>query len=166
MKKFVFAFALVFFAFAMSACALVTYGPSDNTADAQYVQSVKAVVDSEEVIKFMNKGYFVAKAAAPRFGQTWGASGTIVVTDKTLYFLFWNRNANAFDVLRKLPIADIVNINHISSVFEPGDCLSIEDKNHRFDLFSCREMFSKANINMVEKNRELLNCLNAARNAK
>lgn len=166
MKKSVFAFVLVFFAFAMSACALATYGPSDNTTDAQYVQSVKAVLDSEEAIKFISKGYFVARAAKPGPAQTWGASGTVVVTDKTLYFLFWKRNDNVFDVIRKLPVADIININQISSVFAPGDCLSIEDKNNRFDLFSCCEMFSKANTNLAEKNRELLNYLNAARNAK
>jgi hypothetical protein len=151
MKKLVFAFALVFFAFAMSACVHVVYGPSDN---AQYVQSVQAVVGSGEGIKFMDKGYFVAHRAAPGFGQTWGVHGTIVVTDKILYFLFWNRNANTFDVIRKLPIADIVNINHISSV---SDCLSIEDKNHRFDLFSYSSDHAK-------KNRELLNYLNAVRN--
>ena len=166
MKKFVFAFALVFIAFAMSACVRIAYGPSDNTADAQYVQSVQAVVDNEEAIKFMDKGYFVANAARPGPAQTWGASGMIVVTDKTLYFLFWNRNANAFDVIRKLPIADIVNINHITSIFSPGDCLSIEDKNQRFDLFARLEMFSKANLHLAEKNRELLDWLNAVRNAE
>ena len=166
MRKCVFAFALVFFAFTMSSCVLVAHGPSDNAADAQYVQSIQTVVDSNEAIAFMDKGYFVANAAKPGPTQTWGASGTIVVTDKTLYFLFWNRHASTFDVIRKLPIADIANIDHISSIFNPVDSLSIEDKNHRFDVFSCQLMFSKDNQNLVEKNRKLMNCLNEIRNAK
>lgn len=164
MKKFVYTFALVVFAFAISACAQIAYGPSNDTADAAYAQSVQAVVDSNETIKFMDKAYMLANTAAPGPAQTWGVFGTIVVTENTLYFLFWNRNTNAFDVLRKLPVTDMVNINHISSVFGPGDYLSIEDKNHRFDLFSCYEMYSTANL--VDKNRELLNHLNAASSAK
>ena len=161
MKKLALAFTLVFFAFAMSACVKINYGPSDTVADAGYVQSVQAVMDSSETVMFMDKGYFVAKAATPVYGQTWGVHGTIVGTDKTLYFLFWNRNANGFDVLRKLPIINIVNIKHISSMWAPGDCLSIEDKDGRSDLFACLEMYSQANL--ADKNRELLNYLNAVR---
>ena len=131
-------------------------------ADAGYVQSVQAVVDSEEAIKFMDKAFCLPNTAAPGPGQTWGVFGTIVVTDKTLYFLFWNRNAQAFDVIRKLPITDMVNIKHISSIFGPGDYLSIEDKNRRFDLYSCYELYSTADI--IGKNRELLDCLNTVRN--
>jgi hypothetical protein len=162
MKKFVFAFALVFFAFTMSGCVRTTHGPSDSTGDAAYAKSVQAVVGSAETIKFMDRAYMLANTAKPGPAQTWGAFGTIVVTDKTLYFLFWNRNAGSFDVLRKLPITDIVNIDHISSVWGPGDYISIEDKDHRFDLFSCYTIPVTANV--VEKNRELLNYLNAVRN--
>ena len=164
MKKSVFASVLVFFAFAMSACIHVAHGPSENTADARYAQSVQTVLGSDEAIKFMDKGYFVANAAKPGPTQTWGVHGTIVVTDKALYFLFWNRNANAFDVIRKLPVADIVKIDHISSFFAPGDSLSIEDTNRRFDLFSCFVMYSTDNL--AEKNRKLLNSLNAVRESK
>ncbi|MDR1396480.1 MAG: hypothetical protein LBJ14_01925 [Desulfarculales bacterium] len=164
MKKLVFAFALVFFASAMSACVHIAYGPSDYVGDAEYVQSVQAVVDSTEAIKFTDKAYMLANTAQPGPAQTWGVFGTVAVTDKTLYFLYWNQNANAFDVLRKLPVTGIVNINHISSIWGPGDYLSVEDKNHRFDLFSCYEMYSTANL--AEKNRELLNYLNAVRNAR
>ena len=164
MKKFACALALVFSAFALSACVHVAYGPSDNIADAQYVQSAQAVVDSGETIAFMDKGYFVAQAAAPGAAQTWGVHGTIVLTDKTLYFLFWNRNSNAFDALRKLPVADIVKITHIDSIWAPGDCLSIEDKDRRSDLFSCLEMYST--VNLRDKNLLFLQRLEAARNVK
>ena len=164
MKKFILAFTFVYFALAMSACVKSVHGPSDNMSDAMYAQSVKAAVDSKETIKFMDKGYWLANAAEPGYGQTWGAFGTIVVTDKNLYFLFWNRDDNVFDVLRKLPVADIVSINHISSLWSPGDCLSIKDKDGRSDLFSCLEMYSEADL--AEKNRVFLDCLNAARNSQ
>lgn len=164
MKKVIFTFALVFFAFAMSACVHIAYGPSDNPADAAYVQSVQAVVGSEEAIKFMEKAYMLANTAKPGPAQTWGVFGTIVATDKALYFLYWNRNTNAFDALRKLPITDMVNSTHISSMWGPGDYLSIEDKNHRSDLFSCYQI--PVTANPIERNRELLQYLNSARTAK
>jgi hypothetical protein len=166
MKKFVFAFVLVFFAFALSACVHITYGPSDNIADAGYVQSVQAVVDSKEAIQFMDKAFWLPNTVAPGPAQTWGVFGTIVVTEKTLYFLYWNRNAKAFDVLRKLPVADVVNMKHITSIFGPGDYISTEDKDRRFDLFSCFEMYAASTAILIDKNRKLLNSLNAARNAQ
>ncbi|SBV97894.1 exported hypothetical protein [uncultured delta proteobacterium] len=164
MKKVVLAFVLAFSAFAISACVHIAYGPSDNIADAQYVQSVQAVLDSKETITFMDKAYMLANTAKPGPAQTWGVFGTIVVTDNTLYFLFWNRNANAFDVLRKLPLTDMANIDHISSAWGPGDYIAIEDKDHRFDLYSCYTIPVTANV--VEKNRELLDSLNAVKNTK
>jgi hypothetical protein len=164
MKKFVLALALS--AFALSACVHVAYGPSDNIADAGYVQSVQAVVDGNETIKFMDKAFCLPNTPKPGPAQTWGVFGTVVVTDKTLYFLYWNRNAKAFDVLRKLPVADVVNIKHITSIFGPGDYVSTEDKDHRFDLFSCLELFATPTAILIDKNRKLLDSLNAARNAQ
>ncbi len=164
MKKFILAFAIVISAFTMSACVHIDYGPSDNTADAEYVQSVKAVLDSNEAIKFMNKAYLLANTAKPGPAQTWGVFGTVVSTDKTLYFLFWDRNAKTFNVLRKLPVADMDDINHISSIWGPGDYIAIKDKSRRIDLYSCYTIPATADV--VEKNRELLNSLNAARNAQ
>lgn len=164
MKKVVLVFILAFYAFAMSACVKIQYGPSDTITDAGYVQAAQAVIDGSETIKLMDKGYILGNTAKPGPAQSWGVFGTIVATDKALYFLFWNRNSSAFDVLRKLPIADMVNVSHISSPWGPGDYISIEDKDHRFDLFTCFEMYAAEN--MIEKNRELLGYLNAARNAK
>ena len=164
MKKVAFAFALVFFAFTMSSCVHVAYGPSDNITDAGYVHSAQAAVDSGETIHFMDKAYFLANTPKPGHAQTWGAFGTVVGTDKTLYFLFWNRNINAFDVLRKIPVANMVDVAHISSPFGPGDYVSIEDKDHRFDLFSCYEMHSATSP--VDKNRKLLHYLDAVRNSQ
>ena len=164
MKKLICACALVFFASAMSACVHTSHGPSDNPGDAAYVQSVQAVMDGTEAVAFMDKAYMLANTAKPGPAQTWGVFGTIVVTDKTLYFLYWNQNAKAFDVVRKLPLADIADMTHISSAWGPGDYLSIEDKSRRFDLYSCYTIPVTANV--VEKNRELLNCLNEVRNAK
>lgn len=163
MKKYTFVFALVFSAFAMSACVKSVHGPSDNIADAQYVQSVHAAVDNEETIKFMDKVYWSPNMESPRMWSG-GAFGTIVVTDRTLYFLFWNRSANAFDVLYKQPVADMVTVKHITSIYGSGDYVSIEDKNKRFDLYTCFALYDSDN--MIEKNRELLDCLNAVRNAK
>jgi hypothetical protein len=166
MKKFVSAFALVFLAFAMSSCVQIAYGPSDGIVDAEYVQSVQPIVGSEETIKFMNKGYLLGNTAAPGPAQTWGVFGTIVVTDKTLYFFYWKPKTKVFEVIRKLPIIDMVNIKHISSIWGPGDYLSIEDKDHRFDLLSRYEIPFSGNRNLVEKNRELLNSISAVRNAE
>lgn len=162
MRKFIFAFALVFWVFAMSACVHAPYGPSDDVTDAVFVQSVQAVMDSGEDLKFVNKVYWLAKLSTPTM-QPWGTFGTVVVTDKNLYFLFWNRNTNAFDVLHKQPVADIVNVKHITSIYGPGDYISVEDKNKRFDLYACYAVFAAED--MIEKNQELLNCLNAVRNA-
>lgn len=164
MKRCVLALALIWITFAMSACVKVTYGPSDTITDANYVQSAQAAVDDKETIRFMDKGYMLANTANPGPAQTWGVFGTIVVTDKTLYFLFWNRNTNAFDILRKLPVADMADVTHISSAWGPGDYVSIKDKERRFDLFSCFEIYTTANV--VEKNRVLLQSLSTVRNAK
>jgi len=106
MKKFVFAFVLVFFAFAMSSCVQIAYGPSGGIADAEYVQSVQPVVDSNEAIKFMYKGCVFANTATPGPAMTWGVVGTIVVTYKTLYLLYWNPRTKVFDVRWKLPITE------------------------------------------------------------
>lgn len=161
MKKVVFAFALIFFAFATSACIHIDYGPSDNIADPQYIQAAQAVMDDGETIGFMEKAYLLGNTKRPGPAQTWGVSGTVVVSENTLYFLFWNRNANAFDVLRKLPLADMINIAPISSLFGPGDYISIEDTDHRFDLLSCYEM-AAANYT-AERTRALLEYLNRVR---
>jgi hypothetical protein len=166
MKKSLFISVIIFLAFAISSCGSIktVYGPSGDIADAEYVQSVQPVVDSKEIIKFMKKGYFVAGAEVPRYGQTWGVFGTIVITDKTLYFLFWKTHEKTFQVIQKLPIADIINIRNINNVF--GDALSIEDKDHNFNLLSRLELFSKENRNLLEQNRELLSFLNTLRNIK
>ncbi|MDR2924981.1 MAG: hypothetical protein LBU76_03380 [Azoarcus sp.] len=150
----------------MSACAPVVYGPSEDITDATYVQAVQAVIDGDESIKSLDKGYFLANSAAPGFNKTWGVFGTIVVTDKTLYFLFWKRHDNVFQVLRKLPMADIANIAHATSISSPSDYLSIEDKNQRFDVFSYFAMYKPTAHLVKQKNSELLNYLNAVRNAK
>lgn len=163
MKKLVLAFSLVFCAFALSACVRAPYGPSDDVTDAGFVRSVQAVVDSGEDLKFVNKVYWLPNMETPTM-QPWGSFGTVVVTDKTLYFLFWNRNANAFDVLHKQPVADIVNVKHITSIYGPGDYISVEDKNKRFDLYTCYAVFAAED--MIEKNQELLGCLNTVRAAK
>ena len=164
MKRFLFACALVVCAFGLSGCIHVTYGPSDNIADAQFVNSVQAAVGADETITLMNKGYLLANTARPGPAQTWGANGTIVLTDKALYFLFWNRNAKAFDVIRKLPVADIRNASHLSSIFGPGDYISIEDTNGRFDLFTCHEI--PVSGDLIERNRKLLESLNALMKAQ
>ena len=57
----------------------------------------------------------------------------------------------------------MVVIKSLTSVFGPGDYVSIEDKDGRFDLYSCYEMY--AATNMVEKNRLLLGHLTAVKNA-
>jgi len=163
MKKLVFAFAVVFCVFAISACAHVPYGPSDDVTDAGFVRSVQGVVDSGEDLRFVNKVYWLPNMATPTMNP-WGSFGTIVVTDKTLYFLFWNRSANAFDVLHKQPVADIVNVKHITSIYGAGDYISVEDKNKRFDLYACYAMFAAEDL--IEKNRELLGCLNTVRTVK
>ena len=77
MKKGAFAFALVFFAFAMSGCVRVNYGPTESIADAAYVQSVQAAVDSAETVKFMDKAYMLANTARPgaNLGSLWNDSG-------------------------------------------------------------------------------------------
>ena len=164
MKKCIFAFAAVFLAFAMSSCGPVAYGPSGGIPDAGDVQSVQPVVDSQEVITFMCKGYFLPNTPAPRPAMSWGAPGTIVITDKTLYFLYWNPRAKVFDVLRKLPLAGIVHIKQLSTIWDAGDYLSIEDTNRRFDLLTRWEIPAPGDL--AGKNRELLNILDAARNAE
>jgi hypothetical protein len=163
MKKLVFAFAVVFCVFTISSCAHTPYGPSDDVTDAGFVRSVQGVVDSGEDLRFVNKVYWLPNMATPTMNP-WGSFGTIVVTDKTLYFLFWNRSANAFDVLHKQPVADIVNVKHITSIYGAGDYISIEDKNKRFDLYACYAMFAAEDL--IEKNRELLDCLNTVRTVK
>ncbi len=164
MKKLVLALALIFFVFAISACVHIAYGPTDNITDAAYVQSVQAIIGNNEAIKFMDKAYMLADTKTPGPAQTWGVFGTIVVTDKTLYFLFWNRNANAFDVLRKLPITDMLNIDHISSIFGPGDYVRIEDGNNRFDLFCCWEMYN-ASSDPIKNNKKFMTYLEASGSA-
>lgn len=163
MKKCAFTCALVLCAFALSACVRTPYGPSEDVTDAGFVQSVRAVVDSGEDIKFVNKVFWLPKMSAPTM-QPWGSFGTVVVTDKTLYFLFWNRSTSAFDIFHKQPVADIVNVKHITSIYGAGDYISVEDKNKRFDLYACYAMFAAEDL--IEKNRELLDCLNTVRNTE
>ena len=160
MKKLFLAFVLVFCAFAISSCAHVPYGPSDDVNDAGFVRSVQAVIDSGEDLRFVNKVYWLPKLSSPTM-HPWGTFGSVVVTDKTLYVLSWDRNANTFIVLYKQPVADIVNVKHITSIYGPGDYISVEDKNKRFDLYTCYAVFAAED--MIEKNQELLGCLNAVR---
>lgn len=158
MKKSIFALVFVVFACALSACAHLPYGPSDDPTDAAFVRAVQVVVDNGEDLKFVDKVYWFPKMAAPSMGP-YGTYGTIVVTDKNLYVLGWNRNTNAFDVRYKQPVTDIVNAEHITSIYGPGDYISVESKNKRFDLYTVFAMF--AADDMIEKNRELLGCLTA-----
>jgi hypothetical protein len=162
MKNYLLWPVLVFFLLMMSACVHINYGPSENFGDATFVQSVQAVLDPQESIIILDKGYFLAQVDRPGPATTWGVMGTLVATDKTLYCLFWNRHTNSFDVIRKIQFSDIIDIGYISSMWGPGDYIVITDKDKRPDLFSCYDRDSPNTL--IERNHKLLDYLFAATN--
>ncbi len=77
----------------------------------------------------------------------------MVITNKNLYFLEWDTDANTYNVVKKLPISQIENVK--ATKFGFNHQLSIQSNGSNFDLFSYA---SSVGID-AEKNNQVLEYL-------
>lgn len=150
MKKLI---VVIFLSLILSGCT--TYRPQ---YDADYEKAVSAVIDkSSETIKFNDHAiWHPNRSTIPTvFPIPTPIEGNMVITDKTLYFLEWDSDSNAYNIVKKLPITDIQNVK--ITTFGLNRQLAIQSKNNNFDLFSYTSHI-KRNGDM---NIEVLNYINS-----
>ena len=137
----------------LSAC--VTYRPEN---DADYEKAVSVVIDkNSEIIKFNDHAiWYPNRSTIPTvFPIPTPIEGNMVITNKNLYFLEWDTDSNAYNIVKKLPITDIQNIK--ITTFGLNRQLAIQSKNNNFDLFSYTSHIKRDG----DKNIEVLNYINS-----
>lgn len=116
----------------LSAC--VTYRPQ---YDADYEKAVSAVVDkNSEIIKFNDHAVWLPNRSTAPSAYTHFSSieGNMVITNKNLYFLEWDTDSNAYNIVKKINFSDIEKAKIVSSgLYER---FVIQSKNNHFDFFS------------------------------
>lgn len=138
----------------LSAC--VTYRPQN---DADYEKAVTALIDKKsEIIKFNDHAVWYPNRSTIPSAYTFPSTieGNIVITNKNLYFLEWDKNANTYNIVKKLTIQNIESVKIVSSgLYEQ---FVIQSKNHNFDLFS---VVSDIGRIQSDKNKELSDYINS-----
>lgn len=148
MKKLI---VVIFLSLILSGCT--TYRPQ---YDADYEKAVSAVIDkSSETIKFNDHAYWYPNRSVMEYTFS-TIEGNLLVTNKTLYFLQWDTEANSYNVVKKIPISNIKNAKIVS--YGINKFASIQSAGDHFDIFTF--VYDVAGIKS-DQNKEMSEYINS-----
>ena len=121
-------FTIVFFSIFLTSCA--SYRPS---SEEDYERAEKQVLTKNENVKFHGKGGWHPKTTKLIIGRGTPNEGNLVITDKTVYFMQWDDDANSYDVLYRSDISDIKNVKLYKTL---NNWIIIQSGDTKFDMFA------------------------------
>lgn len=129
MKKLI---PVLFLSLILSGC--VTYRPQ---YDADYEKAISALIDKNvETITFNDHAmWYPNRSTIPSpYTSFSSVEGNMVITNKNLYFLEWDTDANTYNIVKKIDISDIENTKIVT--FGLNEQLVVQSKKYNFDLFT------------------------------
>lgn len=148
MKKLVSIISLLFL---LAGCT--TYRPQQ---DADYEKAVSDVIDkSSETVKFNDHAIWYPNSSVMSTSLS-AIEGNLALTNKTLYFLQWDTEANSYNIVKRILISDIKDSKIIS--YGINRFVSVRSSGDNFDIFT---FIYDAGPTKSDQNKEMSEYINS-----